>query len=446
MLENLIDNCLINSGDRVAVGVSGGADSMVLLCALKEKQKTLDFYLKAINVNHHLRGEESDRDSEFVKNFCEKNKIDYAILNVDVKAYKDENKQTIEESARNLRYQAIFNEMKNSKINKLFLAHHKDDQAETILMHIFRGSGVSGAVGIFDSELVKHPFLNLSKSDILKIAKENDITYVEDSTNQDNLYSRNFIRNVVLPEIEKKYPSAKQNLFNFGKRCKEMQEFVKSMVDENKIKGGKKRVELDLDVLNQNSVLVQEYIKRCFNKLGIFYDIESKHYELVSKLNNLQTGSVLNLPHKVTVKRSYDKIIFAKESDKTDNGFKIPFTFGETYFENFGRVKIEIVKDSPVFERGSFFADYDKLKGSIWRTKEANDTFKKFGGGTKPLSRYFIDKKIENDERAKIPILTLNNKVLVVFGFDISDEIKVNQNTKTIVKFEFEKQSVDNFS
>ena len=84
MLENLIDNCLINSGDRVAVGVSGGADSMVLLCALKEKQKKLDFYLKAINVNHHLRGEESDRDSEFVKNFCEKNKIDYAILNVDV--------------------------------------------------------------------------------------------------------------------------------------------------------------------------------------------------------------------------------------------------------------------------------------------------------------------------------------------------------------------------
>ena len=75
MLENLIDNCLINSGDRVAVGVSGGADSMVLLCALKEKQKKLDFYLKAINVNHHLRGEESDRDSEFVKNFCEKNKI-----------------------------------------------------------------------------------------------------------------------------------------------------------------------------------------------------------------------------------------------------------------------------------------------------------------------------------------------------------------------------------
>ena len=80
MLENLIDNCLINSGDRVAVGVSGGADSMVLLCSLKEKQKTLDFYLKAINVNHHLRGEESDRDSEFVKNFCEKNKIDYAFL------------------------------------------------------------------------------------------------------------------------------------------------------------------------------------------------------------------------------------------------------------------------------------------------------------------------------------------------------------------------------
>lgn len=446
MLENLVDNCLINCGDRIAVGVSGGADSMVLLCALKEKQKNLDFYLKAINVNHHLRGEESDRDSEFVKNFCKENNIDYVILDVDVNAYKDKNKQTIEESARNLRYQAIFNEMKNSKINKLFLAHHKGDQAETILMHIFRGSGVSGAVGISDSEFIKHPFLNLSKSDILKIAKEKNIPYVEDSTNQNNLYSRNFIRNIVLPEIEKKYPSAEQNLFDFGKRCKEMQEFVKSMIDENKIKGNKKRVELDLDVLNQNSVLVQEYLKRCFNTLGIFYDIESKHYELVSNISKLQTGSVLNLPHKVAVKRVYDKIVFMKENDKSYYSFKTPFALGEVYFEDYGSVKIEIFKGVPNFEKGSFFADYDKLKGSLWRTKESNDFFKKFGGGTKPLSRYFIDKKIESDEREKIPVLAIKNKVLVVFGLDISDEVKVNQNTKTIVKFEFEKQSVDNFS
>lgn len=147
MLEFLVENVNLKENDRIAVGVSGGADSMVLLWSLLDLQKKVKFFMKVVNVNHNLRGEESDRDSKFVATFCEKKKIPYEVISVQVKKTKAQEKLTLEESARKLRYDAFLKVMKKDKLNKLFLAHHKNDQAETILMNILRGSGVQGAGG-----------------------------------------------------------------------------------------------------------------------------------------------------------------------------------------------------------------------------------------------------------------------------------------------------------
>ena len=156
MFEYLIEDRFVKKEDRIAVGVSGGADSMLLLWALIDKQKQVGFYFEVVNVNHHIRGASSDRDSKFVEDFCKKHKVDYKIVDVDVKKMKAEQRCTLEESARIARHDVFNSIMKEDKLNKLFLAHHKNDQAETILMHIFRGSGISGAVGIKNTDKIEH--------------------------------------------------------------------------------------------------------------------------------------------------------------------------------------------------------------------------------------------------------------------------------------------------
>ena len=201
-----LDN-LINEGDRIAVGVSGGADSMFLLHLLLKKRKDVDFYMEAIHINHHLRNEESERDCDFVKEFCTKNNIDLKVFDIDVKKLKVEQNKSIEETARIARYDLMYGEMKKNKLARLFLAHHANDQAETILMHIFRGSGLNGAVGIRSNvNKIVRPLLNITKDEIIEFCKNNNIDYVNDSSNSENEYTRNYIRNVVIPNIEVKYP------------------------------------------------------------------------------------------------------------------------------------------------------------------------------------------------------------------------------------------------
>ena len=439
MLDSIVNDNYLSSGDRVAVGVSGGADSMVLLFALLEKQKKIDFYLKVIHVNHHLRGAESDRDSEFVKNFCEEHNVDCAILDVDVNVYKSSNKKTIEESARNLRYNAIFNEMKRCKLNKLFLAHHMGDQVETILMHILRGSGIRGAVGISDSDVIKHPLLGLTKAEILDIANKNNISFVQDSTNSDNSLTRNYIRNVVIPNIEKIYGSAVQNICEFGKKCSEVQDYLVSQIDENKIIKTADSVTLLSSIFSEPMPLVREYILFALNYLKIYFDVEAKHYDLIVKFAESQTGKSINLPHGAVAKRVYDGIKFYLKKNSNGKNVEFEFKVGKTKIAGFGTIEVLLVEKSEVkFKQGEFYADLNKIPTTaVWRTKRQGDKFKKFGGGTKLLSDYFTDKKIDSEQRDNIPLLVAEGKVLFVAGFDISEYIKIDESTKTVVKFNF---------
>lgn len=436
MLEFLVEKANINSDDRIAVGVSGGADSMVLLWALLDLQKKVKFYLKVVNINHNIRGEESDRDSAFVRDFCEKKKIDYEVIDVEAKKLKAEKKLTLEESARKLRYQAFFKVMKQDNLNKLFLAHHKNDQAETILMNIFRGSGVLGASGIKEDGIIFRPLLNLKKSEILKIAKEHSIKFVEDSTNYDNDATRNYLRNIVIPEIEKIYPSAVDAVFAFGERCKEMQSFVESKVDLELIEKGEDFVVVKDSVFENDKILVKEYLKKAFEMVGVFADIESKHYEIAISLSGADVNSMLNFPNGLVLRKTYSgiKIFKEKKQSKIKNEFE--FVVGKLNFSQNAIIDTAFVEsDDVVYGGGSLYVDYAKIPtNSIWRTRKLGDVFSKLGAGAKKLNDYFTDKKIDVDVRDNIPVLAYENQILVVLGLDVSEKVKVDSDTDQIVK------------
>lgn len=440
MFEELIDNKFLEKNDRVAVGVSGGADSMLLLWALLSKQKQIGFYLKVININHHLRGVESDKDSEFVKDFCIKKKIDYVVLDVDVFHHKTVSKKTLEQSARDLRYKVMFEEMKNSKLNKLFLAHHKNDQAETILMHILRGSGVSGACGIKKQNgNIFRPFLFLSKQEILKIVKEHGINYVNDSTNADNAITRNYVRNVIIPSMEKVYPNAVDAIFEFGNKCAEIQAYVESQIDEDLIEKNGNRCLVKGKAFESPQFIVREYIKHAFENLGVMFDVESKHYELVAELFKKPVNSLLDLPHGIQAKRTYAGVVLQKKTKSQASCDAYEFALGTTEIAGFGKIIAEQVgADDVVYGDGSLFVDFGKIStNAVWRFRRLGDVFSKLGTGSKKLNDYFTDKKIESDLRNGIPILATGSQVLVVAGHDISENVKIDGETDVIVKLTF---------
>lgn len=441
MLEYLIKDEMVESTDRIAVGVSGGADSMLLLWALLDKQKQTGFYMKVVHVNHNLRGKASDSDSDFVEEFCKKKKIPYEIVSVNVEKLKSDNKFTLEEAARSARYNAIYDVMKKDKLNKLFLAHHKNDQAETVLMHILRGSGLSGACGMRENQKIFRPLLAFKKSEIEKLVGESGIKFVEDASNSDNRYTRNFIRNSVLPEIEKVYPGAVDSICAFSDKCLEVQKFVEKQIDTSLLEKIADGVLIYARAFECENFITRQYLKLAFDEMGIFADIEEKHYKLLVELIDSEVNTAIDLPHNILARHTYEGIKLMKKSKVKENAQGLQFIVGKLEFAGYGEILTEEVSPyDVVYGDGSLYVDYNKLPSDCeWRLRKVGDQFTMLGTGTKSLSDYFTDEKVDFDLRDKIPVLASKDKVLVIADRDISEHIKVDGTTDTIIKISFNK-------
>ena len=227
---------MIKPGETIGVAVSGGVDSMSLLHFLNDNKEILDCQVVAITVDHMLRGEESLDDALFVKNWCRENGIYCHKFSVDAGRLAKEKNIGVEQAAREARYGVFENLIKENVVDKIALAHHLADQAETILLHILRGAGLNGACGMefIRDDVYIRPFLSVSKDDLVRYASRNYIEYVEDHTNYESKYNRNFLRNVILPQLKQRWEGVEQNLINFSLSCKEdiiplRQPFYKAM-------------------------------------------------------------------------------------------------------------------------------------------------------------------------------------------------------------------------
>jgi tRNA(Ile)-lysidine synthase len=231
--ENIRQLNLFSAKDKLLLAVSGGVDSVVL-CELC-KQAGSDFIIA--HCNFQLRGEESERDEQFVKELGKKYGAEVLVKKFDTEKYADENKFSTQEAARKLRYDwfeelinprlndSVGQESTNKPINYLLTAHHSDDNNETILMNFFRGTGLHGLTGIpISAGYIRRPLLSFSKEELIAFAKENNLEFVEDSSNKSSKYTRNFFRNEIIPAISKVYPQVKDNLQDNIKRFKDKKE------------------------------------------------------------------------------------------------------------------------------------------------------------------------------------------------------------------------------
>ena len=411
-------------GKTIAVALSGGKDSMCLFNLLLKQKEQLNIKLKAVNIDHSIRGKESENDSLFVKNYCMKVGVELYFDKVDAVKFSNENGYSLEESARILRYEILDKILKQNYADYIATAHHLSDNFETVLLNLVRGTGIKGLSGIPEERKgIIRPLLSASRSEIDDYILKNNIPYVVDSTNGDINYTRNYIRNEIVPLIIKRFPSAENSAKRLSEIAREEDEFLTNLsngyIEE---KSGKFYVPLNL-----SPVIIKRATKSVLNKLGILKDYESVHLESIIKLTSLENGSRITLPKSVIAVKEYDKIAFFLEKER-ENYLEFPFSLGEIIFngKNY-KITDKLTKNALCF-------DGDKIpNGAVIRLRKEGDVFKKFGGGTKKLKDYLIDKKVPRFERDNIPVLAVDNQILLVFGVEINDDIKVTKTTKNIL-------------
>ncbi|MCL2621765.1 MAG: tRNA lysidine(34) synthetase TilS, partial [Firmicutes bacterium] len=271
-MENLVEfikqNGLIKEKEYIGVAVSGGGDSMCLLNFLMENQKELGCKLCVINVNHKLR-KESDKESAFVAKFCKDNNVTFFRHTINVAEYAKANSMNIEAAARLLRYQCFEQTAKKEKLDKVAVAHHMSDQAETVLLHLFRGSGISGTSGMeLKRGIYIRPLLYTEKTAINAYLYNNQIKYVTDQSNFDNSYSRNFLRNEVLPLITREWRNAERNIFAFSQSCREDEEYINTNINSAAIIAENNLVRVPLNYFSYSPAIVTRIIFKALNKIN----------------------------------------------------------------------------------------------------------------------------------------------------------------------------------
>lgn len=424
--EFIKNNNLLKSGEVIGVGCSGGSDSLALLHYLANNQEKFDIEVVAIHVDHEIR-ENSCLDADFVKEKAKELGVRFYKFRVDAPKIAKEKGISLETAAREARYGVFQTLLRKGIVDKIALAHHISDQAETILMHLFRGSGVGGAKGMapISERVYIRPFLNQTKDDILQYLAENHLDYCEDETNDDVSYNRNFVRNEIMKKIKTRWPNAEQAIVNFAKTVKEDDDYINKQIDADAIITEGKVVKIPTSYFLYDRAIVSRIIFKAVKSIGINQDIERKHIESITELAlNYENGKKLYLPFEAIAIKEYDYVTIYNRH-KEEIKFNQELKCGEFDVPNFGKLIIRRVKDFEISE-GQLLIDYRKVpKGSVWRFRQDGDVFTKFGGGTKKLKSYLIDKKIPTRLRDYIPVLAFENEIYAIAGIEISEKVKV---------------------
>ncbi len=452
-------NGIIEKGDKIIIGLSGGADSVCLFFVLSALKEKYNLTLQVLHIHHEIRGIEADRDADFVEELCRQYQVPCLIERYPVLDFAKQQKISVEEAGRQVRYQAMERLREKMGFTKIAVAHHSKDQAETILFHLCRGSGLAGLRGMqpFHGGIIR-PLLLVSRLEIEDFLKERKQSWCMDSTNLENNYSRNFLRNQVIPLLtEKINTDAIEHIAAAGEILKEAYDYIREEAQhwaDNLVKEKKDgKIELEIErFLLLAPFLRKEIYRLLLEKQGGLRDISTVHLEQIDRLLFGMAGHSIDLPNKRKVMRKYDTLLFwdqklEKKSflDETDLVFGKQYTLPSKEVLFIG-VPEEIdqfclkngIKREKIMEENPCTKcfDYDTIKDTLkLRTREVGDYLELGAGlGTKSLKKYFIDQKISREERDQIPLIAEGKHILWVIGYRISARCKVTDATRTILQ------------
>lgn len=448
---------MVGPGEKVLVALSGGADSVCLFHVLLALRESMDFSVEAVHVNHMLR-ESADSDEEFVRNLCREKGISLHVCRKDVGRLAKEQGMSLEEAGREARY-CFFDEVaRKTGARKIAVAHHANDRAETVLFRLCRGTGISGLVGIrpVRGNIIR-PLLGMNRAQIEKYLETCGRTYVTDETNADNAYSRNRIRNEVLPLLEKVCPGATGHLAGMSDFSMQIDDYLKASLAEamkecvDMTECAKGRITLFCVPWKELHAYMQsEVIRECLSVLaGSRKDIGRVHVEDVARLSTLQVGSRCSLPYGMVAQKGYDRILFFKklpsEDEFQDESFcarveeSLLDEGTEVVLPDGRRISLSVSDynssmDIPI-KSYTKWLDYDKIeKPLVIRTPREGDFFFFDNKNKKYVKDYMVNEKIPLEERKKSILIASESHMIYFVGRRISSKGKIDDTTKRILK------------
>ena len=353
--ENIIKlslDRLLPKNASVLVGFSGGVDSVVLLTMLKKYRPDLNLF--AAHVNHMLR-DDAISDAQFCENFCEENNVAYVVTNENVKKYCLDNKLGTEEGARILRHQFFKDWMYLKKIDFLCLGHHKNDRAETIILNFLRGSGIHGLSSMRESEKnIIRPLLDLKKSDILEVASRNNLKWVEDHTNHENDYDRNWLRNDIIPQLETRRKGVVDVLSRNAKQFEMVSDYISKEAEKFILLNYKE---------NKN------FSKSTFINIESYKDVHpALQNEILRKLYTIINGSGAKFSGKII--KEVNKWL----QSHPKNGGSMSFFSGVRLINKNGELGVDM-PDEALFKVRSFIENHKKENIENYSNEEGKSSF-----------------------------------------------------------------------
>jgi tRNA(Ile)-lysidine synthase len=417
---------------KILLAVSGGVDSMVLLHLLKKSGCTFE----VAHCNFNLRGEESEKDYLFVKKSCLQYDVNFNGNKFETTLFAKENGLSIQMAARELRYKWFKEIIETKKLQYLATAHHQNDQTETVLLNILRGKGSFSWEGMstFNNSIVR-PLLNVSKKELLAYAKENKIEWREDSSNEKSDYQRNYIRNTIIPALEKQFPSAENNLLQFAEISRYNNTILRQFINEKKLQicsseDGILKINSDLLIKeNEPAVLLFHLI----NSYGFNFETCSQ----MLQAKNTSGKKFYSSAYIALIDRSS---ILIKKSEVVNSPslqfeeLSKPITFNQLAF-TFREITNQQI-ELKTHLKSLALIDQSKIIGPLeLRTYREGDYFYPLGmKGKKLLSDFFIDEKINEFDKKQIPLLCNNHQIMWIAGYRLDERYKVTDATKKILR------------
>ncbi|MEL7647824.1 MAG: tRNA lysidine(34) synthetase TilS [Sedimentibacter sp.] len=445
--KNILEKKLINAGDNVLIGLSGGPDSVFLFHNLRELKEELSFNLYASHINHMYRGKDAQHDEDFVRNLCARYGIKLFVKRKHATEYARELKVTEEEAGRILRYGFFRENLKEAGGGKIAVAHNLNDQAETVLQRIIRGSGIDGlsAMSFAKDDLIR-PMLNVPRSEIEKYLSENNYEFCIDITNTQAIYGRNKIRLNLIPYLEENYnPNIQNTLFRMSEAMerdkKIIEKYIGSKFTEAAVSEDKNKIMLSLPKLKSlEEGEIGRIIRFAIEKLkGNTVNLEMKHVDYaIQFVREGKTGKKINLSQGFTVEISYDNFIVSKSTEQIPD-FMYALVPGIRLYipeaEKTVYSKIIDASEADLKDKDSINLDYDLVKGKLTaRNRRAGDSMVPCGTTwNKKIKDIFIDMKIPAEERDRRIIIADDENLLWLEGFRIHNNYRVSSSTKKIL-------------
>ena len=455
VLSTINKHNLISDGDKIVIGLSGGPDSVCLLHILNRLKEKLDIELYVAHLNHQIRGIEAQKDALYVSTICEEMGITYFLKSIDVPKYCKDNGLSIEEGARKLRYE-MFNEIKQkTKSNKIAIGHNLNDQAETVLMRIMRGTGLQGLRGIEyarENGIIR-PLLDIERKDIEDYCELHNLNPRIDESNLENIYTRNKIRLELIPYMKDNFnPNLIESIVRMSNNLRSDSDYIEAHAEaefKNICKISSDSAEININNFKKlhNAIKVRVLRKGIKAILGDTNFIDQKHIDDVIELESeSKINKMLTLPRGIFVYRRKNSIILTTTEiieEEIEFSYSIPSngfvkikeinTIIETQTMTIDRYK------SGKVDKMSRGFDFNKIKGGIVvRNRQQGDKIK-LVGGSKKIKDLFIDLKIPREDRCKIPVIVDEDGILQVGEYKSSENYKIDENTKEVLKVTFKK-------